>query len=208
MNKKIMMIVILSLISFSCSFLQNISDSIEHTMKKGDPYSENSKPKEVVLVDKRGNREDKTDKRLDDKKYEEFNKEAKKLEDKLNENAEKIQKGEIKLENKKDSKVSNEVKNDKLENYQEELKEKIKKKIDKKFDKTDEKIVNFIAEKVHEDADKIKEITIDGVAKLMAEKNVKMSKREFLARTYQIIKENNMTSYYLAAGRLLNQVKK
>lgn len=35
-----------------------------------------------------------------------------------------------------------------------------------------------------------------------------MSKREFLARTYQIIKENNVTSYYLAAGRLLNQVKK
>ena len=79
--------------------------------------------------------------------------------------------------------------------------------IDNKFDATDQKIVAFIDEKVHEDAAQIRQITIDGLNKLLKEKNIRMTKREFLARTYQIIRDNNMNSYYLAAGRLLNQLK-
>ena len=79
--------------------------------------------------------------------------------------------------------------------------------IDNKFDATDQKIVAFIDEKVHEDAAQIRQVTIDGLNKLLKEKNIRMTKREFLARTYQIIRDNNMNSYYLAAGRLLNQLK-
>ena len=79
--------------------------------------------------------------------------------------------------------------------------------IDNKFDATDQKIVAFIGEKVHEDAAQIRQVTIDGLNKLLKEKNIRMTKREFLARTYQIIRDNNMNSYYLAAGRLLNQLK-
>lgn len=79
--------------------------------------------------------------------------------------------------------------------------------VDTKFDATDQKIVAFIDEKVHEDAAQIRQVTIDGLNKLLREKNIRMTKREFLARTYQIIRDNNMNSYYLAAGRLLNQLK-
>lgn len=78
----------------------------------------------------------------------------------------------------------------------------------KNFDETEEKLVNFIADKVYETPEQVKEITVDGIEKLMKDKNIRMTKREFLARTYHIIRENNMTSYYLATGRLLNQVKK
>ena len=79
--------------------------------------------------------------------------------------------------------------------------------VDNKFDETDQKIVAFIDQIVYEDAAQIRQVTVDGLSKLLKEKNIKMTKREFLARTYQIIKENNMNSYYLAAGRLLNQLK-
>ena len=60
---------------------------------------------------------------------------------------------------------------------------------------------------VYEDAAQIKQVTIDSLNKLLKEKNIRMTKREFLARTYQIIRDNNMNSFYLAAGRLLNQLK-
>lgn len=50
------------------------------------------------------------------------------------------------------------------------VKEKVNRKIDEKFNSTDEKIVNFIAEKVYEDNVKIKEITLDGIEKLQKEK--------------------------------------
>lgn len=80
--------------------------------------------------------------------------------------------------------------------------------VDETFDATDQKIVDFIAEKVKEDGEQIKKITIEGVNKLQNEKNIRMTKREFLARTYQIIRDNKMTSYYLASARLLNQMKK
>ncbi len=79
--------------------------------------------------------------------------------------------------------------------------------VDNKFDATDEKIVAFIDQKVYEDAAQIKQVTIDSLNKLLKEKNIRMTKREFLARTYQIIRDNNMNSFYLAAGRLLNQLK-
>lgn len=79
--------------------------------------------------------------------------------------------------------------------------------VDEKFDETDQKIVDFIAEKVKENGSQIKKITVDGVNKLQKEKNIRMTKREFLARTYQIIRDNKMTSYYLASARLLNQMK-
>lgn len=79
--------------------------------------------------------------------------------------------------------------------------------VDSKFDETDQKIVAFIDQIVYEDAAQIRQVTVDGLNKLLREKNIRMTKREFLARTYQIIKDNNMNSYYLAAGRLLNQLK-
>lgn len=79
--------------------------------------------------------------------------------------------------------------------------------IDNKFDATDEKIVAFIDQKVYEDAAQIRQVTVDSLNKLLKEKNIRMTKREFLARTYQIIRDNNMNSFYLAAGRLLNQLK-
>ncbi|MDO5088765.1 MAG: hypothetical protein Q4D53_03175 [Leptotrichiaceae bacterium] len=79
--------------------------------------------------------------------------------------------------------------------------------VDGKFDATDQKIVAFIDQKVYEDAAQIKQVTVESLNKLLKEKNIRMTKREFLARTYQIIRDNNMNSFYLAAGRLLNQLK-
>ena len=76
-----------------------------------------------------------------------------------------------------------------------------------KFDETDQKIVDFIDQKVYEDAAQIKKITVESIQKLQDEKNIRMTKREFLARTYQIIRDNNMTSFYLAVARLLNEIK-
>ena len=76
-----------------------------------------------------------------------------------------------------------------------------------KFDATDQKIVDFIDQKVYEDGTQIKKITIESIQKLKDEKNIRMTKREFLARTYQIIRDNNMTSFYLAVARLLNEIK-
>ena len=76
-----------------------------------------------------------------------------------------------------------------------------------KFDATDQKIVDFIDQKVYEDAAQIKKITVESIQKLQDEKNIRMTKREFLARTYQIIRDNNMTSFYLAVARLLNEIK-
>lgn len=78
--------------------------------------------------------------------------------------------------------------------------------VDSNFDETDQKIVDFIAEKVYENSEQIKKVTIDSLNILLTEKNIRMTKREFLARTYQIIRDNNMNSFYLAAGRLLNQL--
>ena len=69
------------------------------------------------------------------------------------------------------------------------------------------KIVDFIDQKVYEDAAQIKKITVESIQKLQDEKNIRMTKREFLARTYQIIRDNNMTSFYLAVARLLNEIK-
>lgn len=79
--------------------------------------------------------------------------------------------------------------------------------VDGRFDATDQKIVAFIDQKVYEDAAQIKQVTVESLNKLLKEKNIRMTKREFLARTYQIIRDNNMNSFYLAAGRLLNQLK-
>lgn len=76
-----------------------------------------------------------------------------------------------------------------------------------KFDATDQKIVDFIDQKVYEDSAQIKKITVESIQKLQDEKKIRMTKREFLARTYQIIRDNNMTSFYLAVARLLNEIK-
>lgn len=78
--------------------------------------------------------------------------------------------------------------------------------IDSNFDETDQKIVDFISEKVYENSEQIKKVTVDSLNILLTEKNIRMTKREFLARTYQIIRDNDMNSFYLAAGRLLNQL--
>lgn len=189
MKKKILLIISLTMLVTSCSFLENVAGSLENSLKKSDPYAENS----TYKVGTNKNKE------INEKKAKEFSEleEVKKLEAQLKENLEKIEKDELKKED-----LSN------IDSKKEDLKNKINNKIIEKFEETDEKIVNFIDEKVHEDADKIKEITIEGINKLMLEKKIKMSRREFLARTYEIIKENNMTSYYLAAGRLLNQLMK
>lgn len=78
--------------------------------------------------------------------------------------------------------------------------------VDTTFDETDEKIVDFIAKRVKEKPEQIKQITIDGLKKLHKDTKIRMTKREYLARTYQIINDHKMTSYYLASARLLNQL--
>lgn len=201
MKEKIVFMGILSLFAISCSMINT-----------GDPYANTSGPKTTATT--AGNsiktESSKIVTKANDKKEEVTTTAT----SKAKEAEEKAKKAEEAARQKAEEKArkAEEAARQKAEEKARKAEEKAKKEknsvtIDEKFDETDQKIVDFIAEKVKEDESQIKKITIDGVNKLQKDKNIRMTKREYLARTYQIIRDNKMTSYYLASARLLNQMK-
>ena len=193
-NKKIFLIIGLALSVFSCSFIQRVSLDV---LKKSDPYSPKSKKIEEII--------DTTIKASKVKVVEntvttvQTNTE-KVVETKTNDEI-KTSVGSTKLNTEKEVKTT--------ENESQVQKVKVKSSsTDTKFDETDIKIVDFIAEKVTENSAKIKELTILGVTQLKNQKNISISKREFLARTYQVMKENNINSYAVASKKMMSTLSK
>ncbi len=193
-NKKIFLIIGLALSVFSCSFIQRVSLDV---LKKSDPYSPKSKKIEEII--------DTTIKASKVKVVEntvttvQTNTE-KVVETKTNDEI-KTSVGSTKLNTEKEVKT--------IENESQVQKVNVKSSsTDTKFDETDIKIVDFIAEKVTENSVKIKELTILGVTQLKNQKNISISKREFLARTYQVMKENNINSYAVASKKMMSTLSK
>ena len=193
-NKKIFLIIGLALSVFSCSFIQRVSLDV---LKKSDPYSPKSKKIEEII--------DTTIKASKVKVVEntvttvQTNTE-KVVETKTNDEI-KTSVGSTKLNTEKEVKTT--------ENESQVQKVNVKSSsTDTKFDETDIKIVDFIAEKVTENSVKIKELTILGVTQLKNQKNISISKREFLARTYQVMKENNINSYAVASKKMISTLSK
>lgn len=193
-NKKIFLIIGLALSVFSCSFIQRVSLDV---LKKSDPYSPKSKKIEEII--------DTTIKASKVKVVEntvttvQTNTE-KVVETKTNDEI-KTSVGSTKLNTEKEVKTT--------ENESQVQKVNVKSSsTDTKFDETDIKIVDFIAEKVTENSVKIKELTILGVTQLKNQKNISISKREFLARTYQVMKENNINSYAVASKKMMSTLSK
>lgn len=193
-NKKIFLIIGLALSVFSCSFIQRVSLDV---LKKSDPYSPKSKKIEEII--------DTTIKASKVKVVEntvttvQTNTE-KVVETKTNDEI-KTSVGSTKLSTEKEVKTT--------ENESQVQKVNVKSSsTDTKFDETDIKIVDFIAEKVTENSVKIKELTILGVTQLKNQKNISISKREFLARTYQVMKENNINSYAVASKKMMSTLSK
>ncbi len=193
-NKKIFLIIGLALSVFSCSFIQRVSLDV---LKKSDPYSPKSKKIEEII--------DTTIKASKVKVVEntvttvQTNTE-KVVETKTNDEI-KTSVGSTKLNTEKEVKTT--------ENESQVQKVNVKSSsTDTKFDETDIKIVDFIAEKVTENSAKIKELTILGVTQLKNQKNISISKREFLARTYQVMKENNINSYAVASKKMMSTLSK
>lgn len=193
-NKKIFLIIGLALSVFSCSFIQRVSLDV---LKKSDPYSPKSKKIEEII--------DTTIKASKVKVVEntvttvQTNTE-KVVETKTNDEI-KTSVGSTKLNTEKEVKTT--------ENESQVQKVNVKSSsTDTKFDETDIKIVDFIAEKVTENSSKIKELTILGVTQLKNQKNISISKREFLARTYQVMKENNINSYAVASKKMMSTLSK
>ena len=179
---------------FSCSFIQRVSLDV---LKKSDPYSPKSKKIEEII--------DTTIKASKVKVVEntvttvQTNTE-KVVETKTNDEI-KTSVGSTKLNTEKEVKTT--------ENESQVQKVNVKSSsTDTKFDETDIKIVDFIAEKVTENSVKIKELTILGVTQLKNQKNISISKREFLARTYQVMKENNINSYAVASKKMMSTLSK
>ena len=193
-NKKIFLIIGLALSVFSCSFIQRVSLDV---LKKSDPYSPKSKKIEEII--------DTTIKASKVKVVEntvttvQTNTE-KVVETKTNDEI-KTSVGSTKLNTEKEVKTT--------ENESQVQKVNVKSSsTDTKFDETDIKIVDFIAEKVTANSAKIKELTILGVTQLKNQKNISISKREFLARTYQVMKENNINSYAVASKKMMSTLSK
>ena len=193
-NKKIFLIIGLALSVFSCSFIQRVSLDV---LKKSDPYSPKSKKIEEII--------DTTIKASKVKVVEntvttvQTNTE-KVVETKTNDEI-KTSVGSTKLNTEKEVKTT--------ENESQVQKVNVKSSsTDTKFDETDIKIVDFIAEKVTENSVKIKELTILGVTQLKNQKNISISKREFLARTYQVMKENDINSYAVASKKMMSTLSK
>lgn len=193
-NKKIFLIIGLALSVFSCSFIQRVSLDV---LKKSDPYSPKSKKIEEII-----------DTTIKDSKVKVVENTATTVQT----NTEKVVKiktndeiktsvGSTKLNTEKEVKTT--------ENKSQVQKVNVKSSsTDTKFDETDIKIVDFIAEKVTENSVKIKELTILGVTQLKNQKNISISKREFLARTYQVMKENNINSYAVASKKMMSTLSK
>lgn len=75
------------------------------------------------------------------------------------------------------------------------------------FDSTDEKILDYIAEKVVENKDQIRKKTIESINKLK-QKGISLTPKEFLAKAYENIKTTNVNSFILAAARVINNIEK
>ena len=193
-NKKIFLIIGLALSVFSCSFIQRVSLDI---LKKSDPYSPKSKKIEEII-----------DTTIKDSKVKVVENTATTVQT----NTEKV----VKIKTNDEIKTSvgstklnteKEVKTTENKSQVQKVNEKSS-STDTKFDETDIKIVDFIAEKVTENSSKIKELTILGVTQLKNQKNISISKREFLARTYQVMKENNINSYAVASKKMMSTLSK
>ena len=193
-NKKIFLIIGLALSIFSCSFIQRVSLDV---LKKSDPYSPKSKKIEEII-----------DTTIKDSKVKVVENTATTVQT----NTEKV----VKIKTNDEIKTSvgstklnteKEVKTTENKSQVQKVNEKSS-SIDTKFDETDIKIVVFIAEKVIENSSKIKDLTILGVTQLKNQKNISISKREFLARTYQVMKENNINSYAVASKKMMSTLSK
>lgn len=215
-NKKIFLIIGLALSVFSCSFVQRVSLDV---LKKSDPYSPESKRIEEIIDKTIQDSKERTTGNVTDNTQRDT---AKVVETKTNEVAKnvtttnnvKVQENNAKqvlTSSGNNSTANNEKKTSAIQgtnNLQSSKTNTEGSKIDNKFDETDIKIVDFIAEKVTENSSKIKELTILGVTQLKNQKNISISKREFLARTYQVMKENNINSYAVASKKMMSTLSK
>lgn len=215
-NKKIFLIIGLVTTIFSCSLEQITSGYI---FKKSDPYSPESKRIEEIIDRTIQDSKEGTTRNVTDNTQIVT---AKVVETKINEaeknvtvlNNVKVQESstkQVSTSTVNKSTVNNEKKTATIQgtnNLQSSKTNIGGSKIDDKFDETDIKIVDFIAEKVTENSSKIKELTILGVTQLKNQKNISISKREFLARTYQVMKENNINSYAVASKKMMSTLSK
>lgn len=209
-NKKIFLIIGLALSVFSCSFVQRVSLDV---LKKSDPYSPESKRIEEIIDRTIQDSKERTTGNVTDNTQIDT---AKVVETKTNEatNNVKVQENsskQVSTSSVNKSTMNNEKKTSAIQgtnNLQSSKTNTEESKIDNKFDETDIKIVDFIAEKVTENSSKIKELTILGVTQLKNQKNISISKREFLARTYQVMKENNINSYAVASKKMMSTLSK
>ena len=209
-NKKIFLIIGLALSVFSCSFVQRVSLDV---LKKSDPYSPESKRIEEIIDKTIQDSKERTTRNVTDNTQIDT---AKVVETKTNEatNNVKVQENsskQVSTSSVNKSTMNNEKKTSAIQgtnNLQSSKTNTEESKIDNKFDETDIKIVDFIAEKVTENSSKIKELTILGVTQLKNQKNISISKREFLARTYQVMKENNINSYAVASKKMMSTLSK
>ena len=195
---------------FSCSFVQRVSLDV---LKKSDPYSPESKRIEEIIDKTIQDSKERTTRNVTDNTQIDT---AKVVETKTNEvtNNVKVQENspkQVSTSSVNKSTMNNEKKTSAIQgtnNLQSSKTNTEESKIDNKFDETDIKIVDFIAEKVTENSSKIKELTILGVTQLKNQKNISISKREFLARTYQVMKENNINSYAVASKKMMSTLSK
>ena len=209
-NKKIFLIIGLALSVFSCSFVQRVSLDV---LKKSDPYSPESKRIEEIIDKTIQDSKERTTGNITDNTQIDT---VKVVETKTNEatNNVKVQENsskQVSTSSVNKSTMNNEKKTSAIQgtnNLQSSKTNTEESKIDNKFDETDIKIVDFIAEKVTENSSKIKELTILGVTQLKNQKNISISKREFLARTYQVMKENNINSYAVASKKMMSTLSK
>ena len=209
-NKKIFLIIGLALSVFSCSFVQRVSLDV---LKKSDPYSPESKRIEEIIDKTIQDSKERTTRNVTDNTQIDT---VKVVETKTNEvtNNVKVQENspkQVSTSSVNKSTMNNEKKTSAIQgtnNLQSSKTNTEGSKIDNKFDETDIKIVDFIAEKVTENSSKIKELTILGVTQLKNQKNISISKREFLARTYQVMKENNINSYAVASKKMMSTLSK
>ena len=209
-NKKIFLIIGLALSVFSCSFVQRVSLDV---LKKSDPYSPESKRIEEIIDKTIQDSKERTTGNVTDNTQIDT---VKVVETKTNEatNNVKVQENsskQVSTSSVNKSTMNNEKKTSAIQgtnNLQSSKTNTGESKIDNKFDETDIKIVDFIAEKVTENSSKIKELTILGVTQLKNQKNISISKREFLARTYQVMKENNINSYAVASKKMMSTLSK
>lgn len=205
MKKRILSLMLCFIILTSCTTM----------FQKGDPYANTSGVKKTSGTANVSNKNTatETDKKVIENNQNIVVKTENKVEKATSETAKKIEekketlkKETINTVNKTNEKINNKVTTTSTTQKVTQSTKKNEVNVDATFDETDEKIVDFIAKRVKEKPEQIKQITLDGLKKLHKDTKIRMTKREYLARTYQIINDHKMTSYYLASARLLNQL--